>query len=221
MPRELLANCMVPVLYSFRRCPYAIRARLALRVSGIQIALREVILSDKPVALLACSAKATVPVLVTDDQRVIDESVDIMIWALNQYDPQDWLVKDACLLAETQRLVAYNDNEFKLHLDHYKYADRFPDKPVEVYRAQGECFLKELEAKLATSSYLLCERPTFADMAILPFIRQFSHVDKNWFEQSPYPRLQYWLTTLLNQPLFISVMGKYEKWQEGDPVVVF
>lgn len=212
---------MYPVLYSFRRCPYAIRARLALRVSGIQVALREVVLSDIPEELLACSVKATVPVLVTNDQIIIDESERIMVWALNQHDPQDWLLKDAGLLAETQRLVTHNNNEFKIHLDHYKYADRYPDKPMEVYRAEGERFLKELEEKLVVSSYLLCERPTFADMAIVPFIRQFAYVDKDWFDQSPYARLQIWLATLLNQPLFINVMVKVEQWKEGDPVVVF
>jgi len=210
-----------PVLYSFRRCPYAMRARLALKVSGIQLILREVVLADKPAALFACSAKATVPVLVFSDQRVIDESLDIMLWALNQHDPQNWLMTEAGLLAETQRLIAYNDNEFKLHLDHYKYADRFTDKPMEFYRAQGEGFLNELEERLASSSYLLCERPSLADMAILPFIRQFAHVDKSWFEKSPYLRLQSWLATLSNEPLFISVMPKYKKWQEGDPQVMF
>ena len=178
-------------------------------------------LADKPEAMLACSEKGTVPVLMIDNQHVIDESLDIMVWALNQHDPVNWLMTDADLMAETQRLIAYNDNEFKTHLDHYKYADRFPDKPLELYREQGEYFLNELEAKLATSSYLLCEYPGFADMAILPFIRQFSLVDKRWFDQCPYPHLQSWLATLLNQPLFASVMGKYDKWKEGDPDVVF
>ncbi len=210
-----------PVLYSFRRCPYAIRARLALKVSGIQVALREVVLADKPAALRACSAKATVPVLVVNHQHVIDESLEIMMFALKQHDPQGWLVTDAELVAESQRLIAYNDGEFKSHLDRYKYADRFPDQAMEVYRAQGESFLRELEAKLATSAYLLCERPILADMAIFPFIRQFASVDKVWFEQSPYPRLQSWLAGLLQQPLFSSVMDKYVQWQEGDPVVMF
>ncbi len=210
-----------PLLYSFRRCPYAIRARLALRVSGIQVTLREVVLADKPAALRACSAKATVPVLVVNHQHVIDESVAIMVFALKQNDPQEWLVTDADLAAECQRLIAYNDGEFKSHLDHYKYADRFPNQPMEVYRAQGESFLSELEAKLAISPYLLCERPTFADMAIMPFIRQFANVDKEWFEQRPYPHLQAWLMELLRQPLFTSVMDKYKQWQEGDPVIMF
>jgi len=210
-----------PVLYSFRRCPYAMRARLALRVSGLRVAVREVVLADMPPALLACSAKKKVPVLVENKGQVINESLDIMLWALRQHDPDNWLVAQAELFAETERLIAYNDNEFKLHLDHYKYADRFPEKPQEFYRTQGEVFLHELEGKLATSPYLFGEQPTLADMAIFPFIRQFAYVDKNWFEQAPYPYLQSWLTALLSQSLFTGVMEKYDKWKEGDRVVVF
>lgn len=210
-----------PVLYSFRRCPYAMRARLALRVSGIKVALREVVLADKPQALLDCSAKATVPVLVVDDGRVIDESLDIMHWALRQNDPQHWLSPDAAAQAETQRLVDENDQVFKVHLDHYKYADRYPDKPGEFYRAEGERFLMELESKLSDSPYLLGGQPTLADMAILPFIRQFAHVDFDWFQQSRYVHLQAWLSGLLQAPLFTGVMGKYSRWREDDEIVLF
>ncbi len=211
-----------PILYSFRRCPYAIRARLALRVSGIQVVHREVVLADKPVALRLISPKATVPVLVVSQQQVIAESMEIMYWALHQHDPQDWLKGSAERLAEGARLIAYNDSEFKPQLDRYKYADRFPQQPMEVYRAEGEVFLQQLEAKLAVASYLLCERPTLADMAIVPFIRQFSSVNSEWFENSPYPFLQAWLRKLLVTPLFTSVMTKYQQWEEGDePVIVF
>ncbi len=210
-----------PVLYSFRRCPYAIRARLALRASGLQVLLREVVLADKPEALQQLSAKATVPVLVIDQTQVVDESLGIMMWALQQHDPDGWLVKDAALLAESQRLISINDAEFKLSLDHYKYADRFPDHPLEFYRAQAECFLAALEVKLASSPYLLSERPTLADMAIFPFIRQFANVDKAWFEKSPYPHLRAWLAGLLALPLFTGVMDKYAQWQPDDPAVFF
>lgn len=210
-----------PILYSFRRCPYAIRARLALRVSGIQVVLREVVLADKPAALRLISPKATVPVLVSQ-QKVIAESMEIMYWVLHQHDPQDWLKGDAERIAEGERLIAYNDSEFKPQLDRYKYADRFPQQPMEVYRAEGEVFLQQLEAKLAVTSYLLCERPTLADMAIVPFIRQFSSVDSEWFGNSSYPFLRAWLKKLLVTPLFTSVMTKYQKWEEGDePVIVF
>ncbi len=210
-----------PILYSFRRCPYAIRARLALRVSGIQVELREVVLSDKPAAFLACSEKATVPVLVLDEQHVIDESLDIMYWALEKNDPEDWLVQEPGLQEVTEHLINYNDNEFKTHLDHYKYFDRFPEYSMEYYREQGEIFLADLEARLNKTNYLLGQRPTLVDMAIFPFIRQFSYADKNWFDQSQYTRLQAWLTQLLEGSLFASVMVKYEQWQPGNQRVLF
>ncbi|VAW89450.1 Probable glutathione S-transferase [hydrothermal vent metagenome] len=210
-----------PVLYSFRRCPYAIRARLALRASGIQVLLREVILADKPEALRQLSDKATVPVLVVDLTQVVDESLGIMMWALRQHDPDGWLVKDTTLVAESERLISVNDVEFKLSLDRYKYADRFPEHPLAFYRAQAERFLTVLEVKLTSSPYLLSERPTLADMAIFPFIRQFANVDKVWFEKSPYPHLQAWLSGLLVLPLFTGVMDKYVQWQPDDPVVLF
>jgi len=210
-----------PVLYSFRRCPYAIRARLALRASAVQVALREVVLADKPAALRERSAKATVPVLVVNDLEVMDESLDIMVWALQQNDPQGWLLKDDRLIVESKRLVTANDSEFKPWLDRYKYADRFPEYPMEYYRGQAEVFLLRLEAMLAHSPFLLGERPTLPDMAIFPFIRQFANVDKQWFDNSPYPFLQTWLAELLGSPLFASVMEKYPQWQVGDPEVTF
>jgi len=209
-----------PIFYSFRRCPYAIRARLALRASGIQVALREVVLADKPAALRLISPKATVPVLVVSQQQVIDESLEIMYWALRQHDPQGWLSGDAALIAECDRLIAFNDTQFKPQLDRYKYADRFPQQSMEVYRAEGEVFLTQLEAKLAVTSYLLGDHPTLADMAIVPFIRQFSSVDSDWFAQCPYPALQAWLNKLLHAPLFISVMTKYHKWNAMDGSVI-
>lgn len=210
-----------PVLYSFRRCPYAIRARLALKASGITVCLREVWLRDKPESLLLYSAKATVPVLVLSDQRVIDQSMEIMIWALKQNDDLHWLVKDGEMIAETQRLITCNDNEFKTQLDHYKYADRFPDKSSDDYRAEGEAFVSELETKLLNSPYLLGQHASLADMAILPFIRQFAYVDIDWFKDSPYANLKVWMESLLNDSLFVSVMEKYPQWVEGEQDVLF
>jgi len=210
-----------PVLYSFRRCPYAIRARLALRASAVQVALREVVLADKPEALRERSAKATVPVLVVNDLEVMDESLDIMMWALQQNDPQGWLLKGEKLIAESKRLITVNDREFKPLLDRYKYADRFPEYPMEYYRGQAEVFLSRLEEMLARSPFLLGDSPTLADMAIFPFMRQFANVDKQWFDNSPYPCLKVWLESLLQLPLFTSVMEKYPQWKEGDPEVVF
>jgi len=210
-----------PVLYSFRRCPYAIRARLALRASAVQVALREVVLADKPAALRERSAKATVPVLVVNDLEVIEESLDIMRWALQQNDPQGWLLTDDKLIAESKRLITANDIEFKPWLDRYKYADRYPEYPMEHYRGQAEVFLSQLEEILARSPFLLGESSTLADMAIFPFMRQFSNVDKEWFDNSSYPFLQAWLAKLLELPLFASVMEKYPQWKVGDPEVMF
>ncbi len=210
-----------PVFYSFRRCPYAIRARLALRASAVQVVLREVVLADKPEVLRQLSASATVPVLVVAENHVIDESLEIMLWALQQSDPAGWLARDDERVAESERLITANDIEFKPCLDRYKYSDRFPEQSMECYRAQAEVFLTVLEAKLQSSRYLLSERPMLADMAIFPFIRQFAKVDQAWFEESPYPSLRAWLTGLLALPLFTGVMDKYVQWQPDDPVVIF
>ena len=211
----------LPILYSFRRCPYAIRARLAIRASGQQIALREVKLAAKPQALLACSAKATVPVLVLPDGTVIDESRDIMNWALGQHDPENWLPSDQTLLKQINALIDMNDGEFKHHLDHYKYADRFPEHPMTFYRQQAESFIAELEARLKMTLFLCGDECSLADMAIFPFIRQFAHVDKAWFDQTDYSQLQAWLDSFLKSSLFLGVMDKYQPWQPGDDAVIF
>ncbi len=210
-----------PVLYSFRRCPYAMRARMALRYSGISVELREVILREMPSSMLACSPKGTVPVLVLPDGRVIDESLDIMDWALAQSDPDGWSPATAELQAEIGSLLDENDDSFKADLDHYKYAERYPQHPAEYYRAQGERFLDRLEARLAKSRYLAGERLTVADVGIFPFVRQFAFVDKDWFDAAPYPHLQSWLAQLLESDLFNSVMQKYPRWHDGDAVTVF
>lgn len=210
-----------PVLYSFRRCPYAMRARLAIKVSNVQVELREVLLADKPEEMLACSAKGTVPVLQLPDGRVIDESLDIMHWALEQHDPDNWLTDDIPRQAEIDRLITLNDTEFKQHLDHYKYADRFPDHAMSFYRQQGEEFLKLLEEKLNQHAYLTGNTISLADMALLPFIRQFAHVDKTWFYQTPYKKLQAWLEHFLKDEVFLAVMKKYSRWQPGETVQYF
>lgn len=214
-------NNKFPILYTFRRCPYAIRARLAIKISQTQLELREVVLADKPESMLEVSPKGTVPVLVLQNGTVIDESKDIMHWALKQNDPENWLSKDDDIIAETDALITLNDNEFKRHLDHYKYADRFPEHPMEYYRQRGEAFLQQLEARLSQHPFLLGDAVSMTDMAILPFIRQFAFVDKPWFDQAPYPHLQSWLENLLASELFNQVMIKHLQWKEGDDVTLF
>ena len=209
-----------PVLYSFRRCPYAMRARLAVRASGVAVALREVVLRAKPAALIAISPKATVPVLQLPDGRVLEQSIDIMRWALALNDPQGWL-HDA-EQAEVQALVDLNDGPFKQSLDCYKYASRHPEKTAEAWRDQGiDQLLSPLETRLSRHRFLLRDTPSLADMALLPFVRQFAGVDEAWFDTCALPRLRDWKQQLTAAPLFDSVMQKYDAWQAGDAELVF
>lgn len=212
---------MLPILYSFRRCPYAMRARLALQVSGIAYELREVQLRDKPPAMLAASPKGSVPVLVLPEGRVIDESWDIMQWALQTHDPDHWLGRDGEYLTAAATLVASNDGSFKKALDCYKYPDRHPEHPQIAYRAAGEKFLQVLEARLQTTTYLLGDHCSIADAALIPFVRQFAAVDQTWFDQSPYPRLRHWSEALIHSDLFCAVMQKHAVWcSDQSPVVI-
>ncbi|MCS4246391.1 glutathione S-transferase [Pseudomonas sp. BIGb0164] len=192
------------LLYSFRRCPYAMRARLALRYSGVPVRIVEVSLKAKPAEMLALSPKGTVPVLSVDG-RVIEESLEIMQWALAQHDPDNWLLQgDPAILA----LIAENDQHFKYYLNRYKYAERYPEQPMEHYRAGGEVFLQKLEGLLAERDYLVANHLTLADAALAPFVRQYAHVDRVWFAGTSYKRLQAWLERFLTSPLFMAVMAK-------------
>ncbi|WP_160108033.1 glutathione S-transferase [Pseudomonas izuensis] len=195
-------------LYSFRRCPYAMRARMALRYAGVAVDIVEVSLKAKPAEMLTLSSKGTVPVL-SFDGRVIDESLEIMRWAVAQHDPQDWLLKDdpQGQLA-IAALIEENDQAFKVHLNRYKYAERYPEQPMTFYRAEGEVFLRKLDELLEGRDYLLTYHPSLADVALMPFIRQFAHVDREWFAQTPYRRLQDWLQRFLASELFTSIMKK-------------
>ena len=210
---------MLPVLYSFRRCPFAIRARMAIAYSGIKVELREVFLGNKPAAMLAASLKGTVPVLVLPDGKVIDESVDIMHWALGHDDPEGWW--QSALADEVNVLLEENDFGFKLHLDHYKYSERYPQQSKLQYRSRAESFLLKLEQRLQHQAFLFGDQLTFSDIAIFPFIRQFASVDKSWFERSSYHELQHWLQYFLESSLFLNVMGKVPAWNEGDAAVLF
>ena len=212
----IVSNIQHPILYSFRRCPYAIRARLAIKASALDVELREIKLSNKPEEMLACSPKGTVPVLILPNGTVIDESKDIMEWALNQSDPNNWLTDDITVQQKVENLIYYNDNEFKKYLDLYKYADRYPENTVEYYRQQGEVFLKKLECKLNETKFILKEDITFVDMAVFPFIRQFAFVDKDWFDNSQYTKLKKWLESILETSLFNDVMKKHPLWSKED-----
>ncbi|WP_434657183.1 glutathione S-transferase [Pseudomonas sp. R3-56] len=195
-------------LYSFRRCPYAMRARMALRYSAVELTIIEVSLKAKPAEMLALSSKGTVPVLQVDG-RVIDESLEIINWALAQHDPQDWQLRDdAKAQALTAALIEENDLVFKLHLNRYKYPERHPEYTQEHYRSEGEVFLRKLEGLLETRPFLAAEHQSLADVAVMPFVRQFAHVDRDWFAEAPYPRLQGWLQKLLDSELFVAIMAK-------------
>lgn len=217
-PRVIISDMSLPVLYSFRRCPYAIRARVTLLYSRIPVELREVELGAKPPEFIACSPKATVPVLLLDDGQVLEESLDIMHWALQQNDPDGWLDTDR---AAADTLITNNDGEFKKHLDAYKYSNYHPEKTAAEHRAAGEVFLHELELQLKQHPYLLGPKRSFADVAIAPFVRQFANVDSGWFEATAYESLRNWLRDFTDSALFLAAMRKYPAWQAGDAVAVF
>lgn len=207
----------LPLLYSFRRCPYAMRARMALWVAGVTVELREVKLANKPDELLEASSKGTVPVLVLPDGQVVDESLDVMRWALSQNDPEGWLTGDDAAL------IARNDCEFKRHLDRYKYPNRYPDEDStsDYHREQGLAVLQDLDARLAKHAFLCGDTRSLADMAIFPFIRQFANHDRAWFDAQPLPHLQGWLAGHLSSDIFTAIMVKHTPWQAGDEAVIF
>ena len=197
-----------PILYSFRRCPYAMRARLALLVSGTACELREVKLSAKPAEMLEASPKGTVPVLVLPGGTVIDQSLDIMRWALERNDPEDWLARDDAAL------IAANDGSFKYDLDRYKYPERHGSDAI-AHRESGLAFLRELDARLGINPQLCGATRGMADAAIMPFVRQFAATDPDWFSKQSLDRLQGWLTDHLASPLFRAIMFRTPLWQHG------
>ncbi len=205
-----------PVLYSFRRCPYAMRARLALQAAGVQVELREIALKDKPGAMLQASPKGTVPVLVLPDRRVIDQSLEIMLWALQQGDPQDWLPTDAAARDQALACIARNDGPFKRALDRYKYPARFALTEGPAYREQGASTLQQWENRLTAQPFLQGTRWGLLDAAIAPFVRQFAHTDKAWFAEQDWPQLQGWLAAFEASPAFVAMMEKVPAWKAGD-----
>ena len=185
---------------------------MAIAYAGIEVGLREVVLKDKPEAMLAASSKGTVPVLVEINGRVIDESLDVMAWALDQQDSDDWLNGQGL----QDPLINSCDNTFKYWLDRYKYAVRFPEQSEQWYREQGERFLDQLEQLLTEHRYLRGDSLSAVDVAVMPFVRQFAAVDPTWWQQAPFPMTRNWLDAWLESRLFRSVMAKYPKWNEGD-----
>lgn len=204
-----------PILWTFRRCPFAMRARLAIKASGVQVRLREILLRDKPVEMLLASPKGTVPVVQAHDY-VIDQSLDVMHWALAQNDPEGWLK----LPEGGFDLIAQSDGPFKSALDRYKYHVRHVDGTREVARAEGATFLRTLDGMLDGQDWLYGAQ-SLADMAILPFVRQFANTDRAWFDAQDWPHLQRWLIAFLRSEAFTSVMEKYEPWQDGQDDVLF
>jgi glutathione S-transferase len=197
------------------------RARMALAYSGGNFEIREILLRDKPAHMLSLSAKGTVPVLVLVDGTILDESLDVMSWALAQHDPDGWNV-----LSDAQRktgadLVKTNDGDFKFCLDRYKYSSRFPEKTMEQWRDDGFEFLKHLDEALSAHRYLLGEDLSFVDVALFPFVRQFAHVDLEWFKNTGLHKLIAWYEEHMASELFTSVMKKYPLWQEGDAPLHF
>ena len=207
----------LPILYSFRRCPYAMRARMALAASGAEVMLREVLLKDKPAELLAASPKATVPVLVLSDGQVLEESLDVMRWALEYRDPLGWL--DGTALDSDW--VSECDGEFKHWLDRYKYTERYPEQTAEDYRRNAEGFIQNLEHRLSSCDWVGGEAANAVDVALFPFIRQFAGVEPSWWQQAPYPHVRQWLENWLNSALFSAIMAKYPRWESGQPGVRF
>ena len=213
------------ILYTFRRCPYAMRARMALAASELPFETREVVLKDKPPEMLDVSPKGTVPVLVIGGEnigdRVIDESLDIVVWALEQNDPQGWLDFTSNDRTEMAELVEICEQQFKANLDRYKYADRHPENSPSFYQSLCLPFLDTLEAQLMANPYLFADRLCYADIAIFPFIRQFANVDAKSFESLDYPQVKDWLSQLVNGDLFKVIMTKYPQWHAGDESTFF
>jgi len=202
----------LPILYSFRRCPYAMRARLALTVSGQEVEHREVDLKERPQELRAVSPKATVPVLVLTDGTVLEESLAIMRWTLDHADPEGWLPTTSEQLETTESLIRRNDEDFKFHLDRYKYATRYEDVDEAEHRAAASVILRSLDTFLQEAPYLTGPAFTMADAALAPFVRQFAFADRTWFDAQGWQHLRSWLDAFLASPRFQGIMAKHRVW---------
>ncbi|RXD06785.1 glutathione S-transferase [Sphingomonas sp. UV9] len=204
---------MLPILYSFRRCPYAMRARLAIAIQERRVELREIVLRDKPTAMIEASPKGTVPVLVLPDGSVIDESLDIMRWAAGN-------ACDGWPTATDMALIAANDGPFKHHLDRYKYADRYGVDPVE-HRDAATVLLGDLNDRLLATGCLGQGPQAMTDLAIMPFVRQFAATDRGYFDVLPFDRLHTWLARHLGSALFARIMIRPAPWHPRDAATLF
>lgn len=206
-----MSTAILPILYSFRRCPYALRARMSLAYAGIDCELREVDLKNKPADMLAVSPKGTVPVLVLSDEQVIDESLDVMRYAVAQHDPDNWGLE---LDADIERTFI---KEFVPAVMRYKYPERYADEGVatEQRRVHVERYLADMNNRLTRMPFLCADRLTFSDVAVFPFFRQCRLVDADWFDGQPYAALHTWLDYLLSSDFYVQVMQKSDPWQPG------
>lgn len=206
-------NTPLPILYSLRNCPFAMRARMAIYQSQLPVLLRDIVLRDKPAEMLTISPKGTVPVLVTSNGKVIEESLEVMLWALSESDPDDLLLASAPeMLINMLSLIHQFDSEFKPCLEAYRAAKRYHEPNLVECRQACEQYLSKLENRLTRHSYLMADQESLADLALLPFIRQFARVERQWYLQSPYPKLRQWLDRYLQCKMFSKIMTKHELW---------
>ena len=212
----------VPILYSLRQCPYAMRSRLGILHAHQTVVLRDIDMKNKPEEMLLISPKGTVPVLQLSDGNIIDESIDVMVWALTQSDPNNLLYShDKQKLPRMLELIHRSDHEFVHALQKYRAASRYHDSNEEECRDDCCEWLMEIERALTKHAYIMGETPSLVDYAILPFIRQFSRVDKKWYGQSPLPYLRSWLVNHYNDPTFSKAMFTHPKWKKGADDVMF
>lgn len=217
----------LPILYSLRNCPYAMRARMAIFKSNQLVLLRDLVLSNKPEEMMEASPKGTVPVLVLSNGSVVEESLDVMLWALHESDPRDLLhsldhkQQQENSLSEMLKLINEFDNEFKAYLEQYKCAKRYQEDNIEECRAACQHYLHQLEKRLSKHAFLMSDKESLADIALLPFIRQFARVERQWYLQSPYPKVRLWLNSYLQSAMFSKVMAKHPLWLVSQQEVLF
>jgi glutathione S-transferase len=216
---------LLPVLYSFRRCPYAIRARYIIASLELSVSLREVDLKSKPADLMSLGGRSSVPQLIDENGVRHPESLDIVFWALsksNHKKANELWSTSLMMQNKMQSWITYNDHFFKYWLDRYKYADRYPEYSQAYYRAKGEVFLQRLETRLEARAFLFGDKESVVDIATFPFIRQFAAVDSVWFESSQYHNVKAWLASFVNSVMFNTVvMVKHPVWQAGQEDVFF